>query len=101
MASHLELVDGGDFGAVEGEEDAHTLVEVGAGADQPGELGEQRVERAVALGRHGQRHALEEAIAVAVEAHLVVDNKKKTTVDDDFQNPMEISLRTHLLCEMT
>ena len=76
MASHLELVDGGDFGAVEGEEDAHTLVEVGAVADQPVELGEQRVERAVALGRHGQRHALEEAIAVAVEAHLVVDNKK-------------------------
>lgn len=67
---YLQLVDARYFIAVQREDDAHALMQVHAVAYEPVELGEEGVERAVALAGDGQRDALEEAVAVAIEFHL-------------------------------
>ncbi|KAG9351987.1 hypothetical protein JZ751_023238 [Albula glossodonta] len=68
----LQLVHGGDLARpIDGEDEAHALWQVDVVREGAREVGQQGVEGAEAVGGHSVDDALEVAVAVAVETHLL------------------------------
>lgn len=68
----LQLVHGSDLGgAVDAEDEADALRQVDVVGQGAGQVSQQPVEGAEAVSSHGVHDALEVAVPVAVEAHLL------------------------------